>query len=499
MNVLLRTVGAAGLVLLLSAATVGVAFFGARSWLTLLPLATGAAGVLLALIGGGVRPALAGARARSALEAVAIAGVAFALLALVARIDVSVDVTAAKRNTLAEASAAVAKSIDDDVTVTAYVERDDRLAAELQDLVGRYRRHNERIVLRLVSPKDDPIGARAAAGAVVLRRGERTRRVVLAAGAPDQEERLTNALRAVGSDERARIYVVAGHGESEINDEGRAGLSRLARALAEEGFETVPLPLAVVGRVPEDARAVVVVGPRTQWLPAETKAIDTYLAAGGRALVLLEPGADGGLSSLLAARGVQLFDDVIVDGSAFAGLLGGSDAVAGVAYARHPVTTKLGSAMTHFQRARSLAENPGPPVKWTTLVQTGAEAWGETRLREGEAPAKDDADVGGPVTLLAAIEDESGARLIVGGDATWLSNEGLGLGANRDLVLNARLWLAAREDQIAVRARNRGGNLLLLTPSARERLAFVLLYGIPTFLVVIGAALRAARRKDASR
>ena len=87
------------------------------------------------------------------------------------------------------------------------------------------------------------------------------------------------------------------------------------------------------------------------------------------------------------------------------------------------------------------------------------------------------------------------ARVVVVGDATCAENRGLGLGANKDLLVNALLWLAEREDKIAIRPVGRGGSLLLLTPTGRERLVFVLLYGVPVLLVGVGAGIRARRRR----
>jgi hypothetical protein len=86
-------------------------------------------------------------------------------------------------------------------------------------------------------------------------------------------------------------------------------------------------------------------------------------------------------------------------------------------------------------------------------------------------------------------------RVVVAGDSTFATNQGIRLGSNRDLAVNAVLWLVEREGEIAIRPRGRGGNLLLLTPTARERIAFVLLYGLPVVLLCAGLSISAIRRR----
>ena len=481
-----------GLVVFGTAATLGLLLFGTSSWLSRAPLAVGA---VLVVLGGALRSRERGVtapRVRTALVSVAALAAAALVQLGAARLDVSWDVTTSQRNTLAEASIVAARALDRDVVITAYLEGHDRAATELEALVASFSRHTDRLRVVRVSPADEPDAARAAGAPVVVRAGDRSRKVRFEAGAPDHEAALVSALRAVTTEHAPRVYVTSGHGELELGDEGARGLARLRGALVDEGLELVPLPLALAGRVPDDARAVVLAAPRTPLSPAELELVRAYLDGGGRVLALCEPGDDAGLGGLLGGYGVQLGDDVVLDGSAFASVFGGREMATGVAYAAHPVTRRLGSAMTHFARARSLAENPGTQATTTALVQSGAEAWGERGPVTAEA-RRDDVDVAGPVTLALAAEQGT-TRLLVVGDGTFVTNLGLGLGANRDLAQNAVLWLVEREDQIAVRARARGGNLLLLTPSARERVAFLLLYGLPALLVALGLAVQAVRR-----
>lgn len=492
------------------AATVGMAFFGLRSWLTWGPLGIGlltaAGGCVLSW--GDLRGAQPQSRVRLVLQcALALLG-AGALNALALRLPLSVDVTATQANTLSEASVQVARALRIPVTVRAELGPADRAWRELSELVERYRRELSApasLVLERVTV-DPAHGARAQGARVVVSAGERQQRLRFDAGAFDKEAQLTRALRTVALAARKRVYVLAGHGEASVGDDSADGLRRFGQALLDEGAEVVPLPLEAVGSIPDDAALIVAAATRD--VPqASAGMLQRYVDGGGRMFILLEPGQRSGLESLLGAAGIHADDDVVKDESAFAGLLGGPEAATGVAYAAHPVTSRLGGAMTHFLRARSLSVNPGTPAEPLFLVQTGTEAYGETT--PGPA-ARGPEDVQGPLTLLLAVEvpveggqaeggqaeeGQGAGRLVVAGDATFVTNQGIGLGANQDLALNAAMWLLAREDEIAVRPRGRGGNLLLLSPTARERIAFTLLYGVPGLLLCLGMTIVALRRR----
>lgn len=508
MRSLARVVVVCGIAVALTAATVGSAFFGVRTWLTLVPLVGGLAAALLGAVAGlrgeALDATLRKERARLVAECALAAALAVVANAAALAWPATVDVTASRKNTLAEASAQVAKELRErnaEIRIVGTLDAGDRAWIDLEDLVARFTQAGAPLALSRVSPDDDPAAAQLEAR-VLVTSGDRRRRIRFNPGAPDQEAVLLKALRDVAIDARARVYVLAGHEEPGVGDDAPAGLRRFGQALVDEGLEVVPLPFASVGRVPDDAAAVVVAGAHE--LPAaEAQALQAWVDAGGRLLVLLEPGVNAGLDAMLGALGMQADNDVVIDGSAFSGLLGGPETATGVAYANHPVTSKLGAAMTHFPRARSLSVNPGTPVEPQPLVQTGAEAFGEMSTTAGQPPSLDDGDVKGPVTLALASELEpvSGGkaarpgRVVVVGDTTFATNQGIGLGANQDFAINAVLWLVSHDDAIAVRPNARGGNLLLLTPTARERIAFVLLYGLPVLLLCLGLGVTAVRRR----
>jgi hypothetical protein len=414
----------------------------------------------------------------------------------------SADITATGTNTLAQESVMVASSLDQDVTVVSFVE-DERARTELMALVARYQGVTSRIGVESRSSRDaaDLDVARALGIAEYLALGgpnvvvvadgvdATPVRVRFAAGMPDHEEVLTNALRRATSTTTTKAYVLAGHGEADSRDDSPLGLSRLQGSLAARGVELVPLPLLQVGRIPDDARALVILPGTAALDEAEVALLRSAVDGGLSMVLLLEPDRPSpALASIAAGVGVDVVNDVVVDESPFATMLGGADVASGQTQIAHAITRPLRGALTHFPRAAVLGLSPLDGLTSVPVVSTGAEA---SSQRTGAT---------GPLPLLVAIEpttvtgEGSRRRIVVGADASFVENIHIGRGANADLAVNAVLWATAVDDAIAVRPRHKTGALIFLTPSARSRLAFVVVLLVPGGLLAAAVAWAALRR-----
>jgi hypothetical protein len=513
-----RAVGAAGAAVIASALVVALPVFGPRA----ATLAVLAVGGLLLLVGSFAGTDGAPPKKKTFIKMWKWGALGcFAVFVLGGSyfVDLRIDVTRAAVNTLADESVAVAKALPAPVRVIAFVEGDRRAADELQSLVDRYAAVTDAVRLERRSPAvaADLEVARATGlaellavggpnvavvGAGVEMSGDAVVRVRFDAGQPDAEEQLTNALRrATTTTAPARVYVMAGHGEADVRDEGPAGLARLRDGLRARHVELVPLPLQAAGlRVPEDARALVALPTAVVWTDDERTAVRSFVDAGGALFVLIEPDSlQPASSSLAALAGIDVLPDVVVDEGPFVTLLGGADIVTGSTQLGHAITRPLKGALTHFPRAVVLGLSPVPGVRTTPLVSSGAEARATKIAAVGPLPlvvaAEADlaADPGAPAGA-GPRPPRRRQRMVVAADATFLTNAAIGLGANRDLAHNAVQWLVQDDEHIVVRPRQRGGSLVFLTPSAREALAFALLVVVPALLGAIGAAVSAVRR-----
>lgn len=497
-----RAAGAAGAVAVVAGVVVGVPVFGVSA----AGLSLVIVGGVLMLVGGALLPRNDHQRAgrrRRRFGPLALSG---ALLVggvgLGSVIDASVDITAAQTNTLAEESLAVVAAADAaalaagvDVEVVSFVSAP-RGQEELKTLVRRYQRHSQRLRFSPLSMQraEDLDRARALGVAEYLALGgpdvvvvfqQHPVRFRFQPGAPDQEAQLTNAIRRATATKNSKIYVLAGQGEPDVVEAGPLGLSRLKTALQLRGVELVPLPLSVVGRLPDDAVALMVLPGTIELPPAAAQLIAEALQKNVSAFVAVDPDhASASLNALVAGVGVDVVDDVIVDESPFSSMLGGADMATGQSNIAHAIVRPLQGALTHFARASLLALTPMDDVNSTPIVSTGAEA------RSRKAGAQ------GPLPLVVAIERgaSSGQRIVVAADSDFVQNAHITQGANADLAQNIMLWISAVDDAIAVRPRTTGGTLIFLTPSARSALTFVAVLLVPSLLAMAAAAWASLRR-----
>jgi hypothetical protein len=93
-----------------------------------------------------------------------------------------------------------------------------------------------------------------------------------------------------------------------------AAALNLKKALENENYLIKSQVLLQNLAIPADAALLVVAGPRNDYLPPETDAIQKYLAGGGRALFMLDPAVElPNLTQMLAAWNIKVRNDLVID------------------------------------------------------------------------------------------------------------------------------------------------------------------------------------------
>lgn len=176
------------------------------------------------------------------------------------------------------------------------------------------------------------------------------------------------------------------------------------------------------------------------------------------------------LAYLESAWGIRVEDDVVVDlvSPNYTGLDQLTPAVTPDSY---NTTSSITSPLIEDQRvtflpvARSISydANAASAITVTPLLtttETGGQmtSWGEmTNPYTSGTLQFDDNDIPGPVTMAVSAEDaDTGARLVVVGDADFASNDALNYGTsgNDGFFINAVNWLAEGEDAVELPATN---------------------------------------------
>ncbi len=452
------------------------------------------------------------------------AAIASLLCILAARHPAGLDLSAAHRNSLDEATRAALAELPGPATLTIVEPTLGALEPvydEVARVVGQMADAAPGLTVRRADPASAPGGlpaiARAAGllpgdlakgGAIVVMLGDKQRVIDLPAfaaldrgpgGAPIVErlaieQAITGALAAMSVARPATICAMHGHGELPLaaQPSGR-DWSEVAQRLRGEGMTIQDLDIAPA--VPPSCAVVIVAGPSSPVTADEALAIQRFVQGGGGLVVAASAVGTGGLPAtglegVLAADGLGLPAAIAVDPTLAVREWPNALYVSS-GYADHPINRGFaGARSTLWVQPRAVvATGAAQP-----LISATAASWGERDLID--PPAKNPDDLAGPVAL-AAIGSKH--RVIAIGSAESLTSQVLASGASA-----ADLWFARAvrfasgtpEPSVAIATRTPDQVRLVLTTGQRRAVMALSLGGIPLAWALLGGVVVWWRRRN---
>ena len=447
------------------------------------------------------------------------------------------------RTELAPLTKRVLGSVTNDVKVVVYFSQRDPLFESVWNLLKEYRFANPHLRMEAVDYENDPSNANvvkakyhlalpkdADKNLLIFDCEGRPPRVVygselsefdlqpLISGQSQEVRRtqfkgemlFTSALIGVLNPRPLKAYFLAGHRELSPDSESeQVGFSKFAAVLRQNSI-TPEVLLNLFGErdIPADCNLLVIAGPQDKFLPEELKKLDRYLQQGGRLLVLfsmLSAEKQLGLEQLLRTWGVNVGHDQVID-------LENSDKSRCMVVNHitpHPVMKPLyPSSVLFLSQPRSIgvATRSASPeaLQVEVLAETGEKGRVLKDFRDGIAWQTRD-DFTGRVPLMVAVEkgtlrgvsDQRGAtRIIVAGEAMFLSNESIGDYANREFAYHAVNWLLGRNELLAPLAPWPIREYKLIVSEAQMiRLRWILLLGLPGSVLALGGLVWLRRQK----
>jgi ABC-type uncharacterized transport system involved in gliding motility auxiliary subunit len=412
------------------------------------------------------------------------------------------DFTTNKQFTLSEQTTKTVRNLKSDVYLTYFDNA--RGFQTARDLLDRYANLSHKLHVAYVDPDKNPEVARADGfrtdGSVIVRAGAKTEE----AGSVS-EEAVTNAIIRSLKTNQKTVCFVAGSGESATDDQERGGASLAKEQLEKGTYKTQTVNLLLNPQIPADCAALIVAGPKRDYVDAVVAAIKTYVENGGHVLISLapvipsrRPGPDQNqptpnLNKLVTDWGIAPGGNIVLDQSS-ARLTGSPAELLGVKYESQPIVRDLGGVFTLFPLAQSLNVT-GSAQK---LISSADSSIAVSKLGPGGEVDATNAAKGSQV--LAAVDTiGSGVkqgRIVVVGDAMWMSNQDIGITqlGNRDLFLNTINWLTADEDLISIRPKEPEDRRIALTGTQLRMIFAVVLLLLPLLAIGSGIAVWLKRR-----
>ena len=442
------------------------------------------------------------------------------------RHDAHFDLTAAAVYTPPQELATVADSLDRDVTVTYFYNSQDPDALTAKDVLAVAARRDPHLKVRaldldkeLVSARN--YGVRIYNTAVVESEGRRTDvnntadlRDVAFAIERVLRERMPSICFVTGHGEPygAGGHVHLGHtetleGAATTLEAPASGIERFQMAIEAIGYTDRAVATPAVTAIPDDCAVVADIGPRSGYSPDEVRTLQTYLARGGRLLLMYDPEfpATPELQALLAQAGTELGAGLVLDPTNHAGA--DDEKVVVPYYPPHPITEQVALTVLPGPRPIRLLGKVRD-IQATALVTTSQDSYvraGATAAAtlasvqpEGASPAKDAAR--GPRTLAVALQgnwpegDGKQFRLVLVGSASFATNAFFPYASNGDLAVAMVRWLAGDTGRPKLKPISYSLPEVRLTHHEMQATFFVIEILLPLSVILLGLFVWRRRR-----
>jgi len=450
----------------------------------------------------------------AAVVSVAVLGIFIVLTLLLGSLKgFQLDMTKNKNFTLSEQTTNALSGLKEDVSIKVFTNPQiGTLNRDVTDLIQEYKKRSSHIKYEEIDMMQQPTIARQYGvdgnGTLVVESGQQKKTIhFYEMFLSNQqggynfsgEEKLTNALVSLASDEKHTVYFLTGHEEIPM-----AQLSTLRSSLENENYTVKELNLYREGKIPDDAEILFAVGPARDFTDEETKLIREYAKGKGKLYITLGFNKDmasqwKNIDGIMADFGVKDSHAVAMEAKQSA-LYDPMTIIPEYGY--HASTSKLMDYDLVTMLSLAIALDAGESTDWTStaLLKTSNAAYGETDLEllnKGQTK-NDDKDVKGPLNLGYALESktDSKPKAILLGSTAFLIDQEIQKQGNKDFALNSIAWLQEKADSVTIRPRE--GEILeqaYLTPGDARVIFWGTIVVIPLLFLFIGGFIWWRRRR----
>ena len=407
------------------------------------------------------------------------------------------DISSSKLYSITSNTKVVVNSLEQDVTIY-WVVQADQEDDVIENLLGKYESLSDHIEVVKKNPDVFPTFTEQYTSedvpnnSLIVESGERSRYIsyddIYLAESDmysysyttsfDGEGAITSAIDYVVTEELPQVYVLEGHGETELP-------STFADSIEKENMEVNSLSLLTTKEVPEEADAVLIYNPQSDISEEEADILGEYAKNGGKLLVMSGP-VEGGelpnLNSILDDYNISVTEGIVVEGNsnyyAF-----GYPYVLMPEMASSEITDTLINenyyAIMPLSQGLQVGMNSTGTV--TELLTTSYDAFSKVAGFELDTYEKEDGDIDGPFTLGVSIET-SGAGQIIWYSASDFLNDmynAYSSGANVDLAMNSLSSLIGEREAIAIRSKSLNYNYLTITDATSSTLKTLMIGVFP--------------------
>ncbi|MEY3798001.1 MAG: hypothetical protein RLZZ572_182, partial [Pseudomonadota bacterium] len=323
------------------------------------------------------------------------------------------------------------------------------------DFIARYQREKKNVNLKFINPSIEPKLAQDAGvkedGEVVVEYNKRSEHII----PPIAEQEMTNLLVRLSRTNQQAVMYLDGHGERNLLGVKNHDIGEFGKQLEKKGFKFANPDLTVAQAVPSNGAMLVIASPQVNVSDVEAKKIKAYLERGGNLLWLVDDNNLRGLESVAEYLGMTVSPGIALD---MASAQYGADARVSFAslYGEHAITKNF-MLRTLFPEAHQVTAIGTDENGWkvSNLLEVAPNGWlmAGKLAKDAKPEFNEKTDKRGPINIGVALEriyGKKGQRVVVMGNANFLSNTFITNGGNLDLGVNIVNWLAGDDQLITI-------------------------------------------------
>jgi ABC-2 type transport system permease protein len=309
----------------------------------------------------------------------------------------------------------------------------------------------------------------------------------------DGEGAITSAIDYVVNEDQPQLYVLEGHGETDLPDS-------FSEQIEKENMEINELSLLNVDEIPEEADCLIIYNPASDISEDEKDMLADYVAAGGKLLVMAGPVEDGSLDNLyglLADYGVETEEGIVVEGDrehyAFQ-----APYILMPDMASSEITDSLIDEHYYpimpISQALKVEDTTGAV---TALLTTSDESFSKTAGYSLSTYEKEEGDVDGPFAVAVSVACANDGQMIWFSSSSFLDDtyNAYSSGANVDLGMNALSSMIGQSEAVAIRTKSLNYNYLTISASTASVLKVLMIGVFPLVYLGIGVVVVLRRRR----
>lgn len=448
------------------------------------------------------------AMTRRAVVTVAVLVVLVAANVLASRSTAAVDLTGGRLNTLTPQSVTAAERLTSDLQVIGLFRAGTANGqTEAEALISLYSAESSHVKYRREDVDADSTDVKRyaikEANMLVLDYKGNTE---LLSQSQQGEVDFTAALLKLESGRVPLVCWATGDGERGLKDINQgAGYSGVADILAKNSFTTRDLVISQATSIPADCDELAIVDPTAALPPQSVKAIDDYLATGGKLLIAAEPWAKdarstASLNAALKPYAMAFSGALVIETEPSRRSSSDPTVLAVTGYGSSAITNDIQGRVSFFPLATAIVGNPGPGATSMPIATSSGTSYAIAQPRSVQDLARKAGDTSGPFTVMEALQQPAGAkrtRIVMVGTAGFAENRTLPPNngdSNLELTLASFQWLAEQDSLVSIPPKGKRALPLPLTQQDQSALIFITGVLLPGLMVFGGVMVWWRRR-----